>query len=171
MKQKNIVLIGMPGCGKSTVGVLLAKSAGLQFADTDLFIQAETGEHLQSTIDKGGLAQFLKLEEKILSSLELQGYVIATGGSAVLSDKAMQRLKARGTVVFLDVPLEDIKSRIRNITTRGIAMEKNDSIESVYEKRLPLYKKYADISVLTKGLTLEQTVEKISKEIQRKEEY
>ncbi|MBE6809035.1 MAG: shikimate kinase [Ruminococcaceae bacterium] len=163
--MKNIVLIGMPGSGKSTVGVLLAKALGLQFCDTDLLIQQKTGEKLQETIDTKGLSYFLTIEEKILSNLDCNGFVIATGGSAVLSSKAMEHLKRSSKVVFLDVPLEEIKQRINNITTRGIAMEKDDNIDTLFKKRLPLYRKYADITLRTEKLTLEDTVEEIIKVI------
>lgn len=164
--KKNIILIGMPGAGKSTVGVVLAKALGLQFADTDLLIQGKAGKTLQSIIDNEGIEAFLKTEEEVLSSLSLQGFVIATGGSAVLSHKAMIKLKENGVAVFLDLPIEEIKKRVNNITTRGIAMDKGDSLDKVFNTRLPLYGKYADITVCTQALTLEETVGKILKELQ-----
>lgn len=151
----------MPASGKSTVGVLLAKSIGFQFADTDLFIQQKTGEPLQQTIDEKGLDCFLETEERVLCGLSLSRYVIATGGSAVLSDKAMAHLKKNGTVIFLDLPLDEIKRRMTNIKTRGIAMQSGESIDSIFEKRLPLYRKYADITVSLTPCALEETVEKI----------
>lgn len=151
----------MPAAGKSTVGVLLAKALGLGFADTDLFIQQKTGETLQTTINKSGIDAFLETEQEVICSLSLSNFVIATGGSAVLSDKAMRHLKEMGTVVFLDIPLSEIEKRITNITTRGIAMRQSDSIASVFEKRLPLYRKYADITVCLSPCALEKTVEAI----------
>lgn len=151
----------MPAAGKSTIGVLLAKALGLGFADTDLFIQQKTGETLQNTINKSGIEFFLKTEQEVICSLSLSGYVIATGGSAVLSDKAMQHLKQNSTVIFLDIPLKEIEKRITNITTRGIAMQKGDGIASVYKKRLPLYRKYADITLSLTPCALEETVEAI----------
>lgn len=163
--KSNIILIGMPAAGKSTVGVLLAKAMRLGFADTDLFIQQKTGEPLQQTITEKGLDFFLKTEEQVLCSTDLSGYVIATGGSAVLSDKAMEHLKLCGTVVFLDLPLDEIKKRITNIKTRGIAMQNGENIDTVYNKRLPLYRKYADITVSLSPCALEETVEKILENI------
>ena len=159
--DKNILLIGMPGAGKSTVGVVLAKALGLQFADTDLLIQCKTGRSLQEIIDDRGIEEFLEIEEEVLSSLSLKGYVIATGGSAVLSDKGMNNLKKNSTAVFLNLPLETIESRIKNITTRGITMSKNENLGDIFEKRLPLYEMWADITINSNNLTLEETVEKI----------
>ena len=159
--MKNIVLIGMPGSGKSTVGVVLAKAMGMQFIDTDLLIQQKTGETLQTTINTKGLEAFLKVEEDVLSSIEVNSFVIATGGSAVLSQNAMEHLKKNSILVFLNVTLSELKNRISNITTRGIAMKKGEDIATVYETRLPLYKKYSNITVSPDTLTLEQTVEEI----------
>lgn len=159
MKKSNIVLIGMPGAGKSTIGVILAKAAGLEFTDTDLLIQSRTGRRLQEIIDNDGIDAFLKTESDVISALSLENSVIATGGSAVLSKPAMENLKTNGTVVYLFTPLEEIKRRVDNITTRGIAMNKGETLESVYNKRLPLYQKYADITVTCDNT--EQTVEDI----------
>lgn len=165
MTKKNIILVGMPGAGKSTVGVVLAKSAGLQFVDTDLLIQQHSGERLQEIINSKGIEHFLSIEESVVSALNCSGCVIATGGSVVLSDKAMTHLSKNGIVVFLDLPLTEIKVRLDNITTRGIAMERGDSIEKVYNARLPLYKKYADITVTSYNGSIEKTVEEILKSI------
>ncbi len=156
--MKNIVLIGMAGSGKSTVGVILAKALGMQFVDTDLLIQQKTGERLQQTIDTKGTDSFLKVEEDVLTNLSLENFVIATGGSAVLSNKAMGNLKKNAITVFLDVPLPELKKRITNMTCRGIAMKKGESFESVYNARLPLYKKYSDITVSVGNQALEETV-------------
>ena len=143
----NIILIGMPGSGKSTVGVLLAKAAGMRFSDTDLLIQQETGKKLQEIID----------------AADFENSVVATGGSAVFGERAMKKLKSGGKTVFLDVPLEEIERRINNITTRGIAMRRGEMLESVYNERLPLYKKYADLTV--KSGNAEETVAEILKHI------
>ena len=160
--MKNIVLIGMPGSGKSTVGVLLAKAAAMQFVDTDIIIQQKTGRRLQDIIDKEGIDFFLyfaKAEERAILSLDIKGTVIATGGSVVYSDKAMEHLKSIGTAVFLDVPLCELKRRIDNITTRGIALKKGEPLDMLYNERLPLYKKYADITV--SSADTEETVKRI----------
>lgn len=159
MKKSNIVLIGMPGAGKSTVGVVLAKAAGLEFVDTDLLIQKQTARKLQEIINNDGLAVFLKTEKEVISGLKCQNSVIATGGSAVYSETAMNNLSCDGIIVFLDVPLDEIKRRVDNITTRGIAMKPGETLQTVYNERIPLYKKYADITVSSRNT--EQTVEEI----------
>ena len=159
--KSNIVLIGMPGCGKSTVGVVLAKTIGKLFLDTDLSIQQYTGEILQKTINRDGIDAFLKIEEDVLSDLCCENTVIATGGSAVMSEKAMKNLSENGIIIYLDVPVDELKHRLNNITTRGIAMDPTDSIDALYEKRLPLYKKYADLTIISDNSGIEKMVEKI----------
>lgn len=159
--MKNILLIGMPGAGKSTVGVLAAKALSMSFCDTDLEIQQAIGETLQENIDKNGIEAFLETEGRVCSKLNLKNCVIATGGSVVLSKEAMEHLKTNATTVFLDLPLQSVKDRVKNIKTRGIAMQKGDTLDTVYAIRQPLYKTYADVTVRTEGLTLEETVEKI----------
>ncbi|MEE1007137.1 MAG: shikimate kinase [Acutalibacteraceae bacterium] len=164
MKKSNIVLIGMPGAGKSTVGVVLAKTAALEFVDTDLLIQKQTGRKLQEIIDNDGIDEFLKIEGEIISRVDCKNSVIATGGSAVFSESAMNNLRRDGVIVFLDVPLAEIKRRVDNITTRGIAMKSGETLETVYNERLPLYKKYADITVDLADT--EHTVKKILEALQ-----
>lgn len=161
--KSNIVLIGMPGAGKSTVGVLLAKSLGKRFVDTDLEIQHTTGKRLQEIIDSDGIESFLKTEEQTLAALNCENSVIATGGSAVFSENGMKRLLINGTAVFIDVPFEEIERRINNITTRGIAMKQGETLKEVYNERLALYKKYADITVASGNASAEETVEEIIK--------
>jgi len=151
----------MPGCGKSTIGVILAKTIGKLFLDTDLSIQQYTGEVLQNTINRDGIDAFLKIEENILSGLCCENTVIATGGSAVLSEKAMENLRKNGIIIYLDVPLQELKHRLNNITTRGIAMVPTETIESLYNKRIPLYNKYADITIKSDNSEIEKTVERI----------
>lgn len=159
--MKNVLLIGMPAAGKSTVGVLVAKALGMNFCDTDLEIQQAVGETLQENIDKNGIAAFLKTEGEVCCSLNLKNCVIATGGSVVLSKEAMAHLKRDAVTVFLDVSLPYIKKRLKNITSRGIAMQKGDTLDSVFEIRQPLYELYSDITVKTDTLALEETVEEI----------
>lgn len=161
--KSNIVLIGMPGAGKSTVGVLLAKSLGKRFVDSDLELQHTAGKKLQEIIDSDGIEGFLKTEEKTLLNLKCENSVIATGGSAVFSEKAMQKLSQNGVCVFINVPLGEIERRVNNITTRGIAMKKGETLKKVYEERLTLYKKYADITVLSGEASAEKTVAEIIK--------
>lgn len=164
MKKSNIVLIGMPGAGKSTVGVVLAKTAALEFVDADLLIQKQTGRKLQEIIDNDGIDAFLKIEGEVISKVDCKNSVIATGGSAVFSENAMNNLRRDGVIVFLDVPLKEIKRRVDNITTRGIAMKPGETLETVYNERLPLYKKYADITVDLADT--EHTVKKILEALQ-----
>ncbi len=163
--MKNIILVGMPGSGKSTVGVLLAKAIGYSFIDTDLIISRLAGKPLQKILDEDGLDGFLKLEEKVGKELKCDYTVVATGGSMVMSEAAMQNLKSDGAVVFINVPLGEIKRRVTNIKTRGIAFRKGETLDDVFESRMPLYKKYADITVdFSKG-SIEKTVEKIVKSL------
>lgn len=162
--MNNIILIGMPGSGKSTLGVLLAKTLGYSFIDTDLIISRRAGKTLQRILDEDGLDSFLQLEQEVGSSLRCEDTIVATGGSMVLSESAMRHLKAGGKVVYIDVPFAEIKRRVTNITTRGIAFHKNETLQSVYEARTPLYKKYADmtVSVDDGSGNIESTVNKIA---------
>ena len=158
MEGKNITLIGMPGSGKSTVGVLLAKTLGYRFLDADLLIQQREGALLQDILDQRGVEGFLDVEEDVIRSLDCTGTVIAPGGSAVCREGAARRLKELGLVVYLHVPLAELERRISNITTRGIAMAPGQTLADVYAIREPLYRKYADLTVDVTGQnTLEET--------------
>lgn len=167
--MKNIVLIGMPGSGKSTLGVLLAKSLGFSFIDTDLIISRIADKTLQEIIDNDGLHAFLKLEEKVGCELSCKKTVIATGGSMVLCENAMNNLKNDSTIVYIKVPLDEIKQRVTNITTRGIAFEKGETLDDVYRTRVPLYEKYADITVdfnnISKNNAVENMIEVMLKQL------
>lgn len=165
LNYKNIVLIGMPGAGKSTIGVILAKSLLFDFCDTDLSIQRETGESLCDTISKIGINGFIELEEEIICSEAFTGCVVATGGSAVYGENAMEKLKENGIIVYLKVSPEELQSRIKNIHTRGIAMKEGTTISQLYEERAHLYEKYADITVECDGKTAEECVDLIVKEV------
>lgn len=157
--MKNIVLIGMPAVGKSTIGVLLAKSLGFAFVDTDLIIQQNTGRLLQEIIDKDGLDAFCEDEERAICSVNMtQDTVIATGGSAVYSRNAMMFLKKHGLVYFLSLPTEELTKRLSNITTRGIAKRPEDTIEDVFRRRAELYREYADVTIDCFGKSPEDTV-------------
>ncbi len=161
--MKNIVLIGMPAVGKSTIGVLLAKTLGFEFIDTDLVIQRETGRLLQDIIDREGLDAFCIAEERAICSVAAEeNAVIATGGSAVYSREAMLHLKKHGLVYYLSTPLEEIAKRLSNIKTRGIAMRPGDTIEDVFKRRAALYEEYADVTIDCFGKTAEETVSEIS---------
>ena len=160
--MKNIVLIGMPAVGKSTIGVLTAKTLGFTFIDTDLIIQQTTGKLLQQIIDNSGLDAFCIAEERAICSVEdSENAVIATGGSAVYSREAMLHLKKHGVVYYLSLPTEELEKRLSNIKTRGIAMRPDDSIEDVFRRRAELYSEYADITVDCMGKTAEDTVAEI----------
>lgn len=161
MDRSNVILIGMSGAGKSTLGVLLAKALGKDFVDTDIMIQQKAGCLLQDMIDRRGEDRFLALEEEVLSGIEYNNYVIATGGSAVYSDKAMTHLRKLGKVVYLHVEYDEIERRIGGGSARGIIFRNAGSLNEVYSERLGLYEKYADISVDCTGSTLADTVAKI----------
>lgn len=157
----NIVLIGMPGCGKSTVGVLLAKSMLRDFVDTDLIIQNKYKKSLCDIINNEGLADFKEKENTVLRDLEADNSVIATGGSAVYCPEGMENLKRNGKIIYLRLSPDTIKSRIKNITTRGIAMAPDCTIDDLYKERSVLYEKYADIIIDAERLSAEETVNKI----------
>lgn len=160
--MQNIVLIGMPAVGKSTIGVLLAKTMGFSFVDTDLIIQQETGRLLQDIIDKDGLETFCEAEERAICSVAAkENTVIATGGSAVYSRRAMEWLKKHGTVYYLSLPIEEISRRLNNIQTRGIAMRPEDTLDDVFRRRAALYEEFADMTVDCHGRTAENTVAEI----------
>lgn len=161
--MSNIILIGMPGCGKSTVGVILAKTLGIGFVDTDLIIQQQEKRLLQDIIDTDGIDYFLDCEAKAVKSLDCDNCVIATGGSVVYREGAIDHLKKNGKIIYLDVPLSEIKKRLNNISTRGIVAQKNDTIDDIYNERVSLYNKYADITLELDGTSVEQAVEKIVK--------
>ncbi len=159
--MKNIVLIGMPGAGKSTIGVLLAKSMLYSFVDTDLIIQNSSGRSLCDIIEEVGTDEFLSLENGIICGCDFERSVVATGGSAVYGEQAMEHLRANGTVVYLELGLEEIEHRLGDIHTRGVAMKNGTTIAELYDERKPLYEKYADITLNCSGLTAEQCVDKI----------
>ena len=160
--KTNIVLIGMPSCGKSVTGVVLAKILNKKFVDGDLLIQERAGKGLQAIINEDGIEAFKKLEEEVLGSIDVTNAVIATGGSAVYYDSAMQHLKKDGIIVYIDVPIEDIKKRLRNIKTRGVAMGKGQTLDDLYALRKPLYEKYAELTVKSSNKqSMEDTVEDI----------
>lgn len=159
--MKNIVLTGMPGAGKSTVGVLLAKALGMDFLDTDILIQKKENNVLQNIIDNGGAENFMRIENQILSELQADNTVIATGGSAVYGIEAMQNLKSGGFVIYLKLSAEVLVPRLLNISTRGIVMKKGQTIQSLLEERNILYEKYADCTIDTDTLSIEDTVAKI----------
>ncbi len=160
--MNNIVLIGMPGCGKSTVGVVLAKRLGMDFTDSDLLIQKKYKETLSSIIDNKGLKEFLRIEDEVNGEIETDNTVIATGGSVVYGKNAMEHLKSIGTVVYLKLDYNVIKSRLGDLKKRGVAMEKGMSLQDLYTERTPLYEKYADITVECNRKQIRQIVEMLA---------
>ncbi len=167
MAKNNIVLIGMPGSGKSTVGVVLAKTLGYKFIDTDLLIQEQDGRILQDIINESGNDTFQKIEEDVLCGLDCHKTVISTGGSAVYSEPAMKHLREISTVFYLDVPLHVIKKRLYNIKTRGITMGPGETIELLLAKRKPLYKNHADFTIDALDKNVERIVEEIIEDQQK----
>ena len=159
--MKNIVLIGMPGVGKSTVGVILAKILNYDFVDCDLVIQKKTGKLLCEIIKENGTDGFIKTENEIIASLKLEKTVIATGGSAVYGEEAMENLKKSSVVVYLELELNSLKKRLSDIKNRGVVIKDGQSIDELFCEREALYKKYADITVCEDGLNVEETIEKI----------
>ena len=154
----NLVLIGMPGVGKSTVGVLLAKALSRDFTDTDLYIQSRECRRLQEILDGHGRDIFLTLEERYVLTLDLQGHVIATGGSVVYSAPAMEHLANGGVIVQLDPPFDQLERRINNLAIRGVVMAAGQTLRTLYEEREPLYRRYADLTVPCEGLGHDETV-------------
>jgi shikimate kinase len=164
--MKNIILIGMPGAGKSTVGVILAKTLGMTFIDTDIAIQERTGRLLQEIIDTEGPDAFLLAEEETTLSLSYSNCVIATGGSVVFSTKAMDKLKKEGVVVYLEISCDEMVRRLKNITTRGIVLFAGQGLVGMYRQRVPMYEKYADVTVDCEGENFEEVMGKVMGEIQ-----
>ncbi len=162
MSTKNIILIGMPASGKSTAGVLLAKTVGYGFIDTDLLIQNEQKSLLCDIIAAKGAEEFIKIEETVLSDLWAERCVVATGGSAVYGERAMRHLQEIGTVVYLKLGEKTIEKRLKNIVLRGVVMRRSgETVADLYAERVPLYEKYADITVDCEGKDAEQTVHAI----------
>ena len=161
MKKDNIVLIGMPGVGKSTVGVILAKVLGYQFLDADLLIQKEEGKLLREIIEEKGIEGFIRVENRVNASIEADHAIIATGGSVVYGARAMEHLCEIGTVIYLKLPYQTLDKRLADIKGRGVVLREGQDLRGLFEERSPLYEKYADIEIEEAGLDVEQTVERI----------
>lgn len=155
--MKNIVLIGMPGSGKSTIGVVLAKIAKATFVDTDILIQQQENKLLQTIVDEIGCDNFISLESMFLATFTPEHFsVIATGGSAVYTEAAMNNLRNIGKTFYLQLPYEEVEKRINNIATRGLAMAKGKTLLDLYRERIPLYRKYADTIIDCQSKTIEE---------------
>lgn len=155
--MKNIILTGMPGCGKSTVGVVLAKAMGYSFIDSDLLIQESEKRLLSEIIEQDGLNKFNKIENKVNASINTDKTVIATGGSVVYGKEAMEHFKEIGVVVYIRLPYEEIEKRLGDLTKRGVSIKEGQTLLELYNERVPLYEKYADVIVEEKGMTIPQT--------------
>lgn len=159
--MKNIILIGMPAVGKSTVGVVVAKHLGYQFIDTDILIQQRENRLLKEIIEEKGNEGFLKIENEVNKNLEAEHAVIAPGGSIVYCEEAMQHYKEIGTIVYLQASYETIYSRITNAKNRGVVLKDGQTLKALYEERELLFEKYADYTVSEEGIDLETTIEKV----------
>lgn len=159
----NIVLIGMPGVGKSTLGVLLAKVTGRNFLDTDVYIQAREERTLRDIIERDGLARFRAIEERSVLTLQCRNTVIATGGSVVYGTAAMEHLGATGRVVHLFLPLNRLRSRLTDFEARGVVRAPGQSLDSLFEERAPLYQRYAEVAVDCAGKTHEEIVVELAR--------
>jgi shikimate kinase len=162
LANDNIILIGMPGAGKSTAGVILAKTLGMAFIDTDLLIQAKEGRLLQTIIDQDGVAAFLKIEEAVILGLTPANTIVATGGSVIYSHDAIFHLKKRGRLIYLQLGYEEIEGRIKNMASRGIAIGGGQKLSDLYRERAPLYERAADMVVNCSSLTVEAVVGKLA---------
>ncbi len=159
----NITLIGMPGAGKSTVGVVLAKRMGMDFIDTDLIIQKEYNKTLSEIINEKGIEGFKKVENDVISKLELDNTIIATGGSAVYGKEAMKHLRDISKVVYIELSEENIEDRLGDLNERGVVLEDGETLQELYDERIPLYKKYAHIIVNANDMVLREVVKNIEK--------
>lgn len=160
--MKNIVLIGMPGAGKSTVGVVLAKRLGFRFVDSDLVIQDRYGKLLHELIEENGIEGFWKIENDVNASLDCEKCVIATGGSAIYGREAMEHLKEISKVVYLQLPYEDISERLGDLNARGVTVRPGQTLLDLYRERQPLYETYADVTIACSGKALRDIVLEIS---------
>ena len=168
MAGKNVILIGMPGAGKSTVGVVLAKRLGYSFTDSDLVIQEKTGRLLYQLIEAYGEAGFLEIENKINASLSLSGHVIATGGSVVYGKEAMEHLSEIGCVVYLKLSYPELAERLGDLHKRGVVLKEGYTLEDLYRERVPLYEKWAGITITCTGRNIRDTVAEINEKSLKK---
>ena len=159
--MNNETLIGMPGSGKSTIGVILAKALRYEFLDSDLLIQKQEKRKLSEIIEQDGPEKFKEIENQVNADIHVTDTVIAPGGSVIYCDEAMEHLKSIGKVIYLKLSLESLSKRLGNLKGRGVLLKAGQSLKDLYEERVPLYEKYADITVNEYGLNVEQTIDKI----------
>lgn len=158
MNKDNIILIGMPGVGKSTIGVILAKLLGYQFIDSDLVIQQQEKRLLKEIIEQEGIDGFIAIENLVNANLNSKGSIIATGGSAVYGDAAMKHFQEIGTIVYLKLNFDELQKRLGNIKNRGVVVRDNQTLYDLFQERCPLYEKYAHIIIDEDGKNLEETI-------------
>lgn len=161
----NLILIGMPGVGKSTIGVVLAKNLGYDFMDSDLLIQQREGRLLHEIIEEKGLDEFNRIENEVNASIEAKNTVIATGGSVVYGKEAMEHLSSIGTVIYLQLPLEELEERLGDLNERGVSIRKGQTLASLMEERTPLYEKYADLVIECHERQIREIVKDIRKRL------
>lgn len=167
MRKKNLIFIGMPAVGKSTVGVVVAKRLGMKFIDTDLLIQEQEKKLLREIIADVGEDGFLKIENQVNRDVNVENAVISPGGSVVYCAEAMQHYKEIGTVVYLKVSYQTIKRRIRDPIKRGVVLRERQTFRDLYEERTKLFEKYADITICEDGCRIEQTIETVLREVEK----
>lgn len=156
--KKNVVLIGMPGCGKSTTGVVLAKALGFDFVDSDLVIQKTYGKKLEEIIDEVGPDEFNKIEEKVNAELQIDRTILATGGSVIYGPKAMESLGKQAVIVYIKLSYEEIEKRLGSLKERGVSIKEGQTLRDLYNERIPLYEKYADIVADTSNMDVRESV-------------
>lgn len=161
VRMDNIILIGMPAVGKSTVGVVVAKRLGYKFIDTDILIQEETGKLLREIIAEQGTEGFLKIEDDVNSRVNVEKTVISPGGSVVYCENAMKHYKEIGKVLYLKVSYDTISKRLKNAKKRGVVLRDGQTLKDLYDERVQLFEKYADITVVEDGLSLEDTIDQV----------
>lgn len=169
--MNNIILIGMPGVGKSTLGVILAKVLGYKFIDTDIIIQEEEKCLLSELIDKFGVEGFIKIENKIVSKINVDNTVIATGGSVVYGEDAMNTLSSLGNIVYIRQDFKTIQKRVDNIQGRGVVLKQNQTFEDLYNERIKLYDRYADIVIDQENKDVEETLKLVLEQLNRADRY
>lgn len=165
MKKENIILIGMPGAGKSSIGVVLAKAIGYEFVDTDLLIQAREGCLLSEIIEKEGRERFVEIENEVNAGLDVKRCVIAPGGSVIYGIEAMKHFQEIGTIVYLKLSYEDLAKRLGNLKGRGVVLKEGQTLKDLYEERTSLYEKYADLTISEKNRGIEETLQAIRDEL------
>lgn len=165
MPGTNLILIGMPGAGKSTVGVILAKRLGYQFIDTDLLIQVQEQSRLQDIIDRQGLEKFRAIEEQVLLNLHTRRCIIATGGSVIYSHQGIKAISRTGRLLYLQVPLKELQQRVVDMGQRGLVMAKGQSFADLFHERTPLYEQFAETTIDCCGLNAEQVAAQIEKQL------